>query len=133
MALDSSPEMIKFLNKKNLHNVSTISDYLSDDLIHNSQRLIKKFDLIIASSVCGFLPDYEATLRQLKYMLKTKGMFIQWDWLSTDETSEVGLTENRVKQALKQSGFSSIQIKQPFVMNSSKGSMPVIMAIAKNS
>lgn len=133
VSLDGSSEMIKRLAKKNLSNVSTISDFLTQDLIDRHPRLVNKFDLIVASSVCGFLPDYEMTLGLLKSLLKSGGVFIQWDWLSKDDSSEMGLSEDRVLRALKANEFIDIQVTKPFEMNSSKGTMAVLMAVGKNA
>lgn len=132
VAIDPSSEMIKLLDKKALNNVTSISDYLSSELVQNFPELENKFDLIVASSVCGFLPDYEMTLSLLKSLLKKDGLFVQWDWLSEDDSSGMGLSEKRVKQAFLASGFVSIKVNSPFIMNSSKGNMPVLMAIGKN-
>ena len=133
VALDGSSEMIRLVAQKNLSNVSTISDFLTQDLINGHPHLTKNFDLIVASSVCGFLPDYEMTLKLLKSLLKSGGVFIQWDWLSADDSSEMGLSEKRVLRALKANEFIDIQLKKPFEMDSSKGTMSVLMAIGKNS
>ncbi|HEY9031218.1 MAG TPA: class I SAM-dependent methyltransferase [Kangiella sp.] len=133
VALDASPEMIKFLTKKQLTNVSTITGFLTQELIDSHHDLANKFDLIVASSVCGFLPDYEMTLGLLKSLLKSGGVFVQWDWLSNDESSETGLSESRVLGALKDNGFIDIQVKKPFEMNSSKGTMTVLMAVGKKA
>ncbi len=132
VAIDPSSEMIKLLDKKALNNVTSICDYLSSELVQNFPELENKFDLIVASSVCGFLPDYEMTLSLLKSLLKKDGLFVQWDWLSEDDSSGMGLSEKRVKQAFLASGFVSIKVNSPFIMNSSKGNMPVLMAIGKN-
>ncbi|WP_371372834.1 class I SAM-dependent methyltransferase [Thalassotalea aquiviva] len=131
VALDGSSEMINILNKKHLSNVSTISDFLTQDLIDNHPRLTTQFDLIVASSVCGFLSDYETSLGLLKSLLKNGGIFIQWDWLSNDASSEPGLSESRVLRALKENEFIDIEIKKPFKMNSSKGTMTVLMGVGK--
>ncbi|WP_232735476.1 class I SAM-dependent DNA methyltransferase [Pseudoalteromonas sp. 3J6] len=132
VGIDPSSEMIKLLDKKALNNVTSICDYLSSELVQNFPELKNKFDLIVASSVCGFLPDYEMTLSLLKSLLKKDGLFVQWDWLSEDDSSGMGLSEKRVKQAFLASGFVSIKVNSPFIMNSSKGNMPVLMAIGKN-
>jgi len=133
VALDASPKMIDLLAAKNMKNVLPISEFLSKELIDNNQLLKQKFDLIIASSVCSFLPNYPLTLSLLKSMLKPNGVFIQWDWAADTENSEMGLTEKAIENAFLQSQFSDIKIKFPFVMQSSKGNMPVIMAIGKNA
>jgi len=133
VALDPSPKMINFLNAKTLDNVTCISDFLSKQLIENNALLKQKFDLIIASSVCSFLPDYNSTLPLIRSMLKPNGIFVQWDWLANSEDSTMGLTEDTIKTALLKSQFCDIKIQFPFTMKSSKGSMPVIMAIGKNA
>lgn len=133
VALDGSSEMVKHLDRKNLANVSTISDFLTQDLMDSHSLLANKFDLIVASSVCGFLPDYEETLGLLKSLLKPGGIFVQWDWLSPDDASGMGLSEAKVLGALEANGFSSIQIKTPFEMSSQKGTMTVLMAVGKRA
>jgi len=133
VALDGSSSMIERLAKKNLKNVSTVADFLTQDLISTHQNLTNKFDLIVASSVCGFLPDYEMTLGLLKSLLKKGGVFVQWDWLANDDSSETGLSEHRALSALRASKFTDIQVKRPFEMKSSKGTMTVLMAVGKNA
>ena len=133
VALDGSSEMIKILGKKKLSNVSTISDFLTQELIDSHPYLTNKFDLIVASSVCGFLPDYEMTLVLLKSLLKSGGVFIQWDWLSNDGSSEASLSENRVLCALTANEFIDVKVKKPFEMKSTKGTMTVLMAVGKNA
>lgn len=132
VALDGSSEMIKLLANKNLSNVSTIPGFLSQDMIESHTCLSKKFDLIVASSVCGFLPDYEMTLILLKSLLRNGGMFVQWDWLSDSDSPGMGLSEDRIIHALKAIEFTEVQVKTPFEMNTPKGTMKVVMAMAKH-
>jgi len=133
VAIDPSTEMIKYLHKKALSNVIAIADYLSEELVKDCPELAAKFDLIVASSVCSFLPDYEETLGLLKSLLKEGGVFVQWDWLSNDDSSDMGLSEKRVKQAFIVNDFVNISITSPFIMSSSKGKMPVLMAIGTSN
>jgi hypothetical protein len=90
----------------------------------------RKFDLITASSVCAFLPDYEAMLFTLRSLLAPNGKFVQWDWLSTSKDAGVGLTEELVSQALSKSGFTDIALSQPFSIENSEKKTPVLMAAA---
>jgi len=133
VAIDPSSEMIKHLNKKSLKNVSSISDYLSEDLVLNHPEFKHKFDLIVASSVCGFLPDYEATLKLLCTLLKSGGVFAQWDWLAENDNAGMGFTKQRVKEAFELVELNGVQITTPFTMESSKGSMPVLLAVGVNA
>ena len=67
----------------------------------------------------------------LHSLLKEGGKFVQWDWLSQDDVSGMGLSPQRVKQALETNNFTDIKISNPFAMTSSNGDMPVLMALAK--
>ena len=133
IAIDPSSEMIKKLAQKELKNVATISDYLSENLILQYPTLNNQFDIIVASSVCGFVPEYEVTLGLLKSLLKNDGLFVQWDWLSEEDNATTGLTELRVKNAFEAIDFNIKELSSPFIMQSKKGSMPVLMAVGENA
>ncbi len=132
VALDSSEKMISVLNDKKLTNVSALALPLSTEIVKENYELHLKFDLVVASSVCGFLPDYEKTLSVIKSLLADKGTFVQWDWLASTEDADFGLTTSRVKSALINAGFQSISINQPFSIESSEGSRDVLMAVANS-
>lgn len=72
VALDSSAKMIERLKQKALPNVFPIAEFLTGDLIRRNSLMHQKFDLITASSVCAFLPDYKADLSLLRSILKPK-------------------------------------------------------------
>ena len=132
VAIDPSSEMIKYLDKKSLNNVTTIANFLTETLIKQDEKFDDKFDLIIASSVCAFLPAYEETVTLLKSLLKEQGKFIQWDWLAHDESAAMGLTKTRVKQAFESAQFKDVVITTSFIMDSAKGSQAVLMAFGSN-
>jgi predicted TPR repeat methyltransferase len=133
VALDTSKKMVSILNKKNLHNVTTLSESLSGDAINNNTSLQNKFNLIVASSVLGFIPEYESTLVLLKSLLVPNGILVQWDWLSPSKDSDLGLSKEKVETAYREAGFKVTSINKPFSLTSSKGTMTVLMAIAKNA
>jgi len=58
---------------------------------------------------------------------------VQWDWLSIDDSLDTGLSEKRVKQAFIVNDFVNTKITCPFIMSSSKGDMPVLMAMGTNT
>lgn len=141
VALDGSAEMIHYLEQKQLQKVIGIAGFLSPDLIEQHVSLQKPFDLIVASSVCSFLADYESTLGLFKKLLKPSGVFVQWDWLLPDASaqesksqSSFGFTRQQVKVALTGQGLANVELSQPFAMTSDKGGeemiMPVLMAQA---
>jgi len=133
IALDASPQMISILDDKTLPNVTTISEPLSESVIRENKLLQNRFDLIVASSVCGFLPDYDSTLFLLNSLLVQGGMFVQWDWLSPEENSDFGLSKAHVEEAFIKADLSIISITQPFSLTSSKGTMPVLMGVARKA
>ena len=133
VALDSSSKMIAILDNKNLPNVSTVAEQLSEELINKNASLNNRFDLIVASSVFGFLPDYESTLKLLKSLLVPDGVLVQWDWLSPSEDSDFGFSEETIESAYRNTGFNLTSITKPFSLTNSKGTMTVIMAVAMNS
>lgn len=133
VAIDTSPKMISILHSKNLPNVTVLSESLTLDLMKNHPAFINKFNLIVASSVFSFLPNYESILKLLKPLLTTNGLFIQWDWLSPDNNSEFGLSEAAIKNAFQITGFKHIKLTRPFSLTTEKGNLPVVMGVAKNT
>ena len=130
LGLDSSEKMISALEKKQLGNVDTLIAEISKEMIKSNILLHSKFDLIVASSVCAFLPDYERTLQLLKILLKPNGLFVQWDWLKTGGDSDFGLTEERIKSAYSTAGLATSLTKNAFSVGSEESSMQVLMGVA---
>ena len=44
-------------------------------------------DLVVCSSVCGFLDDYPGTVARLAGLLRPGGLFVQWDWNARTPTA----------------------------------------------
>jgi len=130
VSLDSSEKMISVLKNKNLNNVSTITTELSKNTIENNDLLKTKFDLIVASSVFAFLPNYEKTLSLLKTLLSPGGRIIQWDWLETEDTPGFGFTKIRIESALRATGLKASSISEPFTFKSNDSEMKVIMCVS---
>ena len=120
--------MIDVLRKKmreaRIDNVTTLPMAISAATIDASADLRDKFDMIVASSVCSFLPDYEGTLGDLSSLLKPGGYFIQWDWL-TD------MPVPRIQSAFDASGLISHYIEEGFSMNTENELMRVVMGIGR--
>ena len=133
LAVDSSEKMISVLKDKRLKNVITLAVNLSEETMRANEFLQVKFDLIVASSVCAFLPDFEKTLRLLKTLLTPNGHFVQWDWFETIKDPGFGFTNNRIESAFINSGFQVLSISKPFSLTSKDGEMKVIMGVAKKA
>lgn len=128
VAIDSAEKMIELLDKKALSNVQTLCVEINTVLISDSPLFQEEFDLIVASSVCGFLPDYPQTVSLLSSLLKDTGVFVQWDWLIDEAASGPGISQKAAKEALQAAKLSDIEISTPFEMESEEGSMQVLMA-----
>ncbi|WP_394223208.1 class I SAM-dependent DNA methyltransferase [Alteromonas gracilis] len=130
VAVDSSPKMIDVLDKKKIANVSTLSCEISKDSENEHPILKGGFDLIVASSVCAFVPDFEKTLSDLRLLLKEEGAFVQWDWKRTNEGGDFGFTEDMIKNAYLNVGLSTVRVTEAFSLTSQKSTMQVLMGIA---
>ncbi len=133
VAIDTSPKMIKVLQSKKLANVVTLSEPLTSELIVNNAAFTQKFDIVVASSVFSFVPNYEAVLKLLRSLLVTDGLLIQWDWLPPDDDPGFGLSETTIKTTVKSAGFKHITLSKPFSLTFERGDMPVVMGVAKNA
>lgn len=132
VALDSSRKMISVLEAKSVKNITAIASDLTEQLLIEN-GLHSKFDLVVASSVLSFVENYEETLSLLKKLLKPGGRIVQWDWCKSHKDSGFGFTQDEVSSALVSAGFQDPDTSTPFSMESEKGSMQVIMAVAVNA
>ena len=133
VALDLSKKMINVLQSKNLPNVVSISEPLTSHIIKNDPAFIDKFNVIVASSVFSFLPEYVSTLKLLKSLLVPGGLLLHWDWLSPNPDSDFGLSNMNVYKSLEDAGFTQISVTTPFSLASSNGAMAVVMGVAINA
>ncbi len=108
VALDNSPAMLDELASKIEHEgwgpvVTTASSLDEVPAGH---------DLIVCSSVCSFLDDYPATVRQLVDRLRPGGVFVQWDW--EDEGDGHGLTRSGITTTLTGVGLERVEVTTGF-------------------
>ncbi len=131
LALDPSIKMIEVLKNKRLQNVDMLSIDLSEEAIKTNDLLQTKFDLIVASSVCAFVPDYEGTLQLLKSLLKPKGLFVQWDWQKTEGDADFGFTEAMIERAFVNVDLVALSVSESFSFASDRGEMQVLMGVGQ--
>jgi ubiquinone/menaquinone biosynthesis C-methylase UbiE len=107
-AVDASPAMLDVLTSKiadrGWTDVRTAIDRPSGHGTH---------DLVVCSSVCGFLDDYPATVQLLAELLRPGGLFVQWDW-ERESTDGDGLTRGEIDDALTAAGFDEIHVGTAF-------------------
>lgn len=131
VALDPAEKMIEVLNTKNYKNVKTIVAELSDHTINHNPDLQCKFDLILAVSVCAFLPNYQEVLSLIKSLLKPDGIFIQLDWLKAEKDEEFGLNETFIQKNFNAVGLKVDALEIPFYFKEHEEKMDVLMAVGK--
>ena len=129
VAVDTSPAMIEVLRGKEISNVSAICADLDDPAVRSSAPWFGGFDLIVASSVCGFLPDYEATLEALSQALNDTGYFAQSDWLASD--NEPGMSVDRISNTFDLAGLERVHVDTAYSVTFDGEEMPVVMGVAR--
>jgi predicted TPR repeat methyltransferase len=77
------------------------------------------YDLMVCSSVCAFVEDYDGTVRRLVSRLAPGGTFVQWDWeLNPDDEEPYGLTREAIRACLEGAGLEVLRVdtgfEQPF-------------------
>lgn len=126
VAVDTSENMIVVLQEKQLHNVRAVhGDILAGD-VPEVENGFSGFDLICASSVCAFLPDYSGAVAVLAGLLNKGGHFVQWDWQASDDDG-FGLTLNQMKAALEAARLGSLRVERIFEFKSDEQIMPVLI------
>lgn len=125
-ALDASPAMIARLDAKveaeGWRNVATHAGPLS------SWGGVGELDLIVASSVCSFLPDFSAELCRLSALLRTGGLFVQWDWRGGDGD---GLSEGEVRSAYDAAELKAMFVGQGFIFELEDNQLEVLMGVGR--
>ncbi len=114
VGVDVSPAMVAVLQGKGLPNVRVECGELND-IIARGGLPHGAFDLVVASSVCGFLADYPAAVALLAARLAPGGLFIQWDW-ELDPTADepMGLTRDAIQDALVAAGLDDVVVDVGF-------------------
>ncbi|PMH43371.1 SAM-dependent methyltransferase [Vibrio sp. 10N.286.49.C2] len=131
IALDGSESMIEELDKKALNNVEPVVDLLTRGLVAQHPAFRNQFDLVVASSVCGFIDNLQETANIIYTLLDEYGLFIQWDWAVESDDAAYGMTTHRAETVLLNAGFESVTVSVPFEIDTGKGVRPVLMAVAR--
>lgn len=131
-ALDSSEKMTEILSNKALKRVTVISAELSSEYIKSNPDLLAHFDLIVASSVCAFLPNFDSTLKLLVSLLKPGGLFVQWDWAKTPDEPDFGFTPTMIQKAYRKTNLTVLKAENTFTMGTPTNLMQVVMGVGKN-
>ncbi|MEI8658990.1 class I SAM-dependent DNA methyltransferase [Vibrio sp. Hal054] len=131
VALDGSEAMIEELDKKELRNVEPVVDHLTRGLVAQHPAFRKQFDLVVASSVCGFVSDFQEVAVIIHSLLDKDGLFVHWDWLVDDSDPEYGLSQSDIESALSNAGFSEVTTSIAFELNTPQGLKLVVMGVGR--
>ncbi len=126
VAVDTSENMIAVLQAKNLRNVRAVHGDILAGNVPELENAFSGFDLICASSVCAFVPDYSGAVAVLAGLLNKGGHFVQWDWQASDGDG-FGLTPHQMKAALEAARLGSIRVERIFEFKSDEQVMPVLI------
>lgn len=88
------------------------------------------FDLVVASSVLGFVPDLGATVRDLAARLKPGGWLVQWDW-EAKPSDDDGLTQPRIRDAYAGAGLELRSLQTGFELELEGAQMAPLMGVAR--
>ncbi|MEM9519409.1 MAG: class I SAM-dependent methyltransferase [Actinomycetota bacterium] len=109
-AVDTSPAMLARL--------STKADTHGWAHVLLSPRLPStrgEHDLVVCSSVLGFVDDYTATTERLVQLLGSGGVFVQWDWELDPQADEPhGLGRSAIHSALDAAGLADVHVDTAF-------------------
>jgi len=114
VGIDISAPMLAVLDAKGLPNVACRHGQLTD-LLADPALPAGSFEVVTCSSVCAFLDDYPAVVRQLVTRLVPGGLFVQWDWERDDEAEEpMGLRPDEIEAALRGAGLVEVSVDHGF-------------------
>ncbi|OEF06992.1 class I SAM-dependent DNA methyltransferase [Vibrio crassostreae] len=131
IALDISEGMIEELDKKELPNVEPVVDILSRGLAAQHPAFRNQFDLVVASSVCGFIPNLQDTVSLIYTLLENDGMFVHWDWYLESDSEDYGVSQQRSENVLSAAGFAVVEVSTPFSIDTPQGELKVLMGVGR--
>jgi len=80
------------------------------------------YDLVVCSSVCSFVEDYQATVEELVSLLAPGGLFVQWDWERTDDDDH-GLSRSQICHTLGGVGLGDVDVRTAFCVDTNGESL----------
>lgn len=130
VALDASAKMVAVLNAKpESQTITTLVGDIEDPSFQPAELAEGSFDLIVASSVCSFLKDYEGALKRLATLLRSGGVFVQWDWQASEE-HEFGFQPKQIEKAHAAAGLVVKKLEPAFSLEGREGeTMTALMAV----
>ncbi|MEM6293962.1 MAG: class I SAM-dependent methyltransferase [Myxococcota bacterium] len=89
-----------------------------------------RVDLVVASSVLGFVPDLGATLRMLSGHLRPGGLLVHWDW-ERQPGGEDGVSRDEVRAAMMSAGLRLCSLDIAFELQFDGYTMAPLRGVAR--
>ncbi|MBL4637199.1 MAG: class I SAM-dependent methyltransferase [Kofleriaceae bacterium] len=136
VAIDIADQMLKVLGERieqeGWTKIKPVCGDLLDQAIRSQPIFQAPFDLIVASSVCSFLPDYPAFLDVVSKLLSPQGIFVQWDWLANEAGDWAsGFSLEQIENAYSANGLQSVRVGKGFVFEFQGKELDVLMGVAR--
>lgn len=136
VCLDTASAMIAVLDEKakaaGWSHIATCSEPLTRELLAKHPELKPPFDLIVASSVCAFVPHYPDTVALFAELLAPGGFFVQWDWeFNADDEDPFGLTRDGIRGAIVDAGLDVVRADTGFEVTFGEHTMRPLMGIGR--
>ena len=88
-------------------------------------------DLVVCSSVLGFVDDLAATIAELAGLLRAGGVLVNWDWERTSDADDHGLSREDLGSAFAAAGLDVVRIDQAFSIDIEGDSMQPLIGVAR--
>ena len=109
-AVDSSPAMLDRIRAK-----IDANDWTTVRASAEVPGAGEVYDLIVCSSVLGFVDDRDAVVAALAGRLSPGGALVHWDWERIDDDGH-GLTREEVRSALTSAGLGDVRVGSAFTI-----------------
>ncbi|MFA0071207.1 SAM-dependent methyltransferase, partial [Vibrio breoganii] len=86
---------------------------------------------VVASSVCGFIPNLQDTVSLIYTLLENDGTFVHWDWYLENDSEDYGVSQQRSENVLSAAGFAEVEVSTPFSIDTPQGELKVLMGVGR--
>lgn len=87
-------------------------------------------DLVVCSSVLGFVEDHPGTVKSLSALLAPGGVFVHWDWeRDRGDADPVGLGRDGIRRALVAAGLVAVHVGTAFEIPVGEETMRPLMGV----
>ena len=91
-------------------------------------------DLVVCSSVLGFVDDYPGAVERLGSLLAPDGLFVQWDWERGSADADChGLSRDEIHDALLTGGLAVVAIEHAFEIPMGGVAMRPLMGVGRKA